>query len=213
MSVNDILGAIVLLLSRISSDFLPTLKDLLEKLSGDSGLMWWEELKKFVCKKPCWLPTPILKRLRTISLPAIARFDGSTLQTGTVDGVKIWVSEKFEEIFGGKVENNLPATKLVAHELTQSSRNLAIITAIGGDDAAEVSLGHLWELIKRQPRGENGALIANSWANVFYVRDSENNLWAVCVCWRDGEWRFYASSLESRGGWRAGNQVFSREVS
>ncbi len=213
MSVNDILGAIVLLLSRISSDFLPTLKDLLEKLSGDSGLMWWEELKKFVCKKPCWLPTPILERLGVVSLPAIARFDGSTLQTGKVDGVKIWVSEKFKKIFGGKVERNLPATKLVAHELTQNSRDPGIITALGGDVPAETFLGYIWELVKLQPRGETGALLTNGYANIFYVRDTEGVLWALDVYWSGDGWYFSAYSLESQRDWPAGNQVFSREVS
>lgn len=153
-------------------------------------------------------PTPILKRLRTVSLPAIARFDGSTLQTGTVDGVKIWVTKEFAKVFGGKVENNLPAIELVVHKLTQNSRDSAIITAIGGDDLVEISLGHLWELIKRQPQGKDGDLLTTSW-NVFYVRDMGYNLCAVGVLWCGTVWGLYVYSIERRRGWVVDDRVFS----
>lgn len=53
---NGIIGAAVRLLVGLCPDFLGAVRDLLEKLGGASGQMWFVELKKFLTKKPCWLP-------------------------------------------------------------------------------------------------------------------------------------------------------------
>lgn len=89
MSAKDILGvlqSVLVLLSKLCPDFLPTLKDLLEKLSGESGQMWWAELKRFVCKKPCWLPN-ILRVDHSKSFDPVAFLgQGWSIWKGPKDG-------------------------------------------------------------------------------------------------------------------------------
>ncbi len=59
------------------------------------------------------------------------------------------------------------------------------------------------ELIAKQPKGEEGILIANGYANLFYT-----SAFVVCVGWGGGEWDVYAWGRDD-GEWRGGRRVFS----
>ncbi len=115
----------------------------------------------------------------------------------------------FTSWFTGKVEEDAPGEMLVPFTLTRNANDSEIIADLGGEAVAEVTLTEIWRLMVAQANGGEGALLNNGWANIFYVRDREGVLRAVCVGWSDGGWHAGASAL---GGlrWRDGRQVFSR---
>lgn len=115
----------------------------------------------------------------------------------------------FTSWFTGKVEEGVPAEILVAFVLTQGANDTEIITDLGGEEKAEVTLAEIWRLIERQASGREGVLLTNGWANIFYVRDVNGLLRAVGVGWYDDGWGVYAYALDGFS-WYVGGQVFSR---
>ncbi len=117
--------------------------------------------------------------------------------------------DQFKAWFSGLVEEDVPEGMLAPFTLTQSANDTEIITDLGGEAAAEVTLGEVWRLMKRQANGEGSALLNNGWANIFYVRDVNGVLRAVDVGWDGGGWRARALALDGYG-WDGGGQAFSR---
>jgi hypothetical protein len=64
--------------------------------------------------------------------------------------------------------------------------------------------------MEKQKNGEDGVILNNGYANIFYVKDESGVLRAVNVRWNDYGWSVDASSVEDPGRWRDGVQVFSR---
>ncbi len=83
----------------------------------------------------------------------------------------------------------------------------------GLEDKAEVSLAHMFDLLKKQAHGEEGVLLTNGYANIFYVRDADGILWAVVAYWGSGyrDWLVEAHSIGTPGRWGGGGRVFSRD--
>ncbi|MDD3531660.1 MAG: hypothetical protein PHV99_03680 [Candidatus Pacebacteria bacterium] len=130
---------------------------------------------------------------------------------GETDGVKIgWMGDCFKQNFLGKIENGVTAAELKTHKLEQDSLDAPIIEELG--DAAETTLADLWELLEKQGVGQEGALLINGYANIFYIRDAHDELWAVHACWfaDRGFWHVVACSITLPFRWRAGSQVVSR---
>lgn len=118
------------------------------------------------------------------------------------DNFKAWFSEKTEEPFAGST--------IQSFKLRQSSLDQPIITELGGEAKAETTLAEIYALMERQKNGEHGILLANGWANIFYVRDASGVLRAVRVYWCDGGWDVDAYSTSDPRGWSGGLRVFSR---
>jgi hypothetical protein len=131
------------------------------------------------------------------------------------DGVKIvWLGINFKENIRNEKETNVPDVVSRIYRLRENSGNRPIITELGGEDAVESMLAHLWDDLKKQGHGENGPLLANGKANIRYIRDEDDCLWAVFAVWGAGNfgWRVEALSVGDLGKWRAGYQVFSAGV-
>lgn len=129
----------------------------------------------------------------------------------TTDGVKIaWLGDNFKTNFLGKTEEGIKEAELKIHKLDQNLLDAPIMNELG--DTAETTLAHLWELLKRQPKGEEGELLVNGWANIAYIRDGSGELWAVNSRWRAGSggWHVEALSVTHPLRWYAGSQVVSR---
>lgn len=115
----------------------------------------------------------------------------------------------FTAWFSGKVEEDVPTGDLVPFVLTQSAYDNEIIADLGGEEKAETTLAEIWRLMQRQANGEDGVLLTNGYANIFYVRDVNGVLRAVGVTWGDDGWLARAHALDD-DGWDGGDQVFSR---
>jgi hypothetical protein len=110
----------------------------------------------------------------------------------------------------GKIEEPLGEQELRYGNLTKDSVDGPIIQELGGEAKAETTLTELYELLKKQTNGEDGDLLTNGCANIFYIRDTSGVLRAVCVSWRVVGWFVNACSVEHPDVWDAGLRVFSR---
>jgi hypothetical protein len=155
----------------------------------------------------------LLESVSTIEIGRITSFVAKEKfrELETTDNVKIAsLSDNFKNHFLGKRETDIAAATLRIQKLRESSRDEPILAALG--EAAETALAQFWELLKSQGSGQYGQLLLNGWANIVYVRDDKDKLWAVGARWLadfDG-WYVETYSVESPRGWLLGNQVISR---
>ncbi len=110
----------------------------------------------------------------------------------------------------GKTEDPISEQTLRYHKLRKSSVDGLIITELGGEEKSETTLTEMFSLMEKQKNGEDGVLLNNGYANIFYVRDQNGVLRAVCVFWCVVGWCVVASSVELPLRWGVGSQVFSR---
>jgi len=230
MDQNTMLGKIIRMVVTMSSDTLGMVVDLLEKVNGNDKVSWVSELKMFLRKEPCWTngnvmqvaqpkPTPsILELVSTVVVPATTgKFVAKTaFVVNTKRNAKVLISsvwDNFARWFlsgDGKTEDPISEQTLRYHKLRKSSGDGPIIEELGGEAKAETTLSEMFSLMEKQKHGEDGVLLNNGYANIFYIRDQNGVLRAVFVGWDDGGWGVDAVSVEDPDGWIDGVQVFSR---
>jgi hypothetical protein len=139
---------------------------------------------------------------------AVEHFKVDTSRKAKVRIAFLW--DNFANNFVPKVEDNVPAGELKVYKLLESSLDAPIIAELG--ERHETYLSDLWVLLEKQPSGENGFLLTNGYANIFYLRDASGNLWAVGARWFSGYggWGLSAGSVLRPGRWHDGDQVVSR---
>lgn len=206
------------------------LNQLIVNLGGQEGDQWEEELKKFLRKEPCWgngqvaqvtqpkTKPSILELVSTVGVSATtSRFvakDRFVVNTKRNAPVKISVvRDNFTSWFlsgDGKTEDPISEQTLRYHKLRKSSVDGPIITELGGEEKSETTLTEMFSLMEKQKNGEDGVLLNNGHANIFYVRDQAGVLRTAQVRWHDDGWNVYAYSVEDPNRWRDGIQVFSR---
>lgn len=84
---------------------------------------------------------------------------------------------------------------------------------LGGEEDARkhaFTPDQIADLIDRQKNGENGEMLNNGYANIFYVIGKDKALFAVCVGWDRGNlgWGVDTCELDEDEAWRAGNRIF-----
>ncbi len=132
---------------------------------------------------------------------------------GSFDPRAFWTTRKGLYIWGGLAERLLQNAKVVessgemnfvSYRLTENVYDYKIKAELAADH--EVELWHIAKLIKDQPHGEDGPLLACSHVNIFYVAGG-----VVYVGWRDGdrEWVVSDRKLDA-GPWFIGSRIFSR---
>lgn len=119
-----------------------------------------------------------------------------------------YFSQNFKRVMLEKVEENVSDAMFTCCILTETSPDAPILVELG--NRAETTLAYLYELLTKQPNGEDGVLLTNGCANIFYIRGADDVLWAVSAYWRSGGWYVYANSVEDPDGWFVGNVIFSR---
>jgi len=125
--------------------------------------------------------------------------------------VKIsFVSDYFKDCFYGKTEEAFGGSTLNYGKLSRSSVDGPIIAALGGEAKAETAITEVYALMEAQKNGENGPLLTNGYANIFYVRDAKGVLRTVDVVWGDVGWYVYARDVTNPDTWYDDRQVFSR---
>lgn len=183
------------------------MQDLVNKMGGEEGIKRFlsGELKLVLVDQP-----PLLTSVTTTSMSAITKFSAKQTFGAKKPAITLWyLGDTFKEKMLGKVEHDISATTLTAQALTRDSLDAPILAELG--DRAEIFLAHVWDLLTKQANGESGILLTNGYANIFYVRGTDGNLWAVSAHWHAGcGWRVDAHSVERPSGWYAGGQVFSR---
>lgn len=117
----------------------------------------------------------------------------------------------FENNFLGKTEKGVLDINLVGHQLNRRSVDGPIMEELR--DKKEVALWHLFSALKLQSQGQEGILLVNGWANIFYIRDKKGSFWAVGAGWDSGRrcWDLGAVPVASAGPWDADYRVFSRD--
>ena len=170
-----------------------------------------------------------LGRSATEASPLLIPFGLVTVRALIVSGevkklIRVDVSESAPVAIGyvnpvvtkwfGKLQVELSADSTLRHDrLTRDSRDFPILGMLDGKE--ETTWSEIYSLMKAQPRGpasDEGSLLTNGYANIFYVRDAEGELRAVSVNWHAGYrgWRVSAYSVARQGRWLAGLHVFSR---
>ena len=206
------------------------LNQLIVNLGGQDGDQWEQQLKQFLRKEPCWTngnvtqvaqpkPTPsILELVSTVVVPAttgnLVAKEKFVRDTGRKAKVKIsYLGDNFTEWFlsvSGKTEDPITEQALRYHKLRQSSVDGPIIAELGGAEKSETTLSEMFALMEKQGKGEDGVLLNNGYANIFYIKDQNAVLRAVYVRWDGDGWNVFADSVEDPVRWSDGGQVFSR---
>lgn len=206
------------------------LNQLIVNLGGQEGDQWEEELKKFLRKEPCWsngqvaqvtqpkTKPSILELVSTVVVSATTskfvakdKFVVNTRRNAPVKISAVW--DNFTSWFlsgDGKTEDHISEQMLRYHKLRKSSVDGPIITELGGEEKSETTLTEMFSLMEKQKSGEDGVLLKNGYANIFYIRDQNGVLRAVYVHWHDDGWCVNADSVEYPGRWSDGYRVFSR---
>jgi hypothetical protein len=95
----------------------------------------------------------------------------------------------------GKIEDPIGSQELRYGNLTKDSVDRPIIEELGGEAKAETTLSELYDLLKKQAKGEEGDLLTNGYANIFYIKNTEDVLRAVYVLWDGDGWFVPANSV------------------
>lgn len=154
----------------------------------------------------------LLEPLGLIAVPAVKKFSvrkSFAVNTSANAAVKIfYVSDNFREWFGDMVETDVSGEILRYAKLQKPSLDALILREFGS--IYEVRPSHIFSLMRLQPNGENGALLTDGCANIFYARDSFGSLHVVVVYWNCGGWgvRVYSDASQY-----AGTRVFSSNSS
>lgn len=154
--------------------------------------------------------------VRKLDVPAIPTFRAKEHFKVDRSGPVVigWIGDNFRNTFlagDGMVEGAVLEATLRIHRLVKASVDMSIIAELG-EAVAETTLGQMYEMMKVQGHGEQGNLLINCYANIFYVRDHNNVLWAAGCYWDSsgGCWSVGALPVTSSSTWSAGVQVFSR---
>lgn len=167
-----------------------------------------DEFRKSIGLLP--LNLPLLEELGTVVVPATDSPFVARERYGhkAKPGVRIsYLGDNFREWFLGKTEEPTGETELRYAKLVKSSVDGPILAELG--DKAETTLAQIYHLTL-QSKGEEGVLLTNEWANIFYCRDVNGSLRVMFVACRDYDWRVRADSVENPNRWHDGHRVFSR---
>ena len=227
---KDILGSLVRVLITVPEDRLGLVQDVALKLSNSDGDQWVSPLKSFLRKEPCWsngevaqAPAPkprtdLLELVSTVVIPAttakLVAKEKFVINTKRNAPVKIsYLGDNFTAWFldgDGKTEDPISEQTIRYHKLRKSSVDGPIIEELGREAKAETTLSEMFSLMVGQKHGEDGVLLNNGWANLFYIKDNAGVLRAVGVRWGGGGWFVSAGSVGDPRAWSDGDLVFSR---
>lgn len=120
------------------------------------------------------------------------------------DFFKLWFLEG-----NGKIEDPTAETVLCCHKLLKDSNEDQILADLGDEKKIETTLNNVFTLMEKQKNGENKVLALDAHANIFYVRDVENELQAVHVHCHGDDFLVCASPFPYPFRWLKGSRVFT----
>ncbi len=207
--------------------FAGLLLDLIEKLSGEQGEEWYEALRKFLRKENPWIETQktvmaLLRQVKTVELPAIGTFKPANhfkitpeRERKTAEVPVGWMNDDAKCLVKGLIEPETPEATLTIYRLLEASKDDPIIAQLRGDHEVQAILttwSQMYEMMKAQAHGEEGNLLVNGHANIYYIPQADGTIWAVCCSWRAHYrcWYVLACPVTCTNAWHAGDQVISR---
>jgi hypothetical protein len=116
-----------------------------------------------------------------------------------------WIGSNFQSHFYG-MEFTIPKTlELKTKTLERDMLDKEILSEWKPEES---TLGELAYALQN-----DSILLKNSYANIFYIRDNNNKLWAVRADWSSGYrfWFVEAYSVGDPSGWYQGYRVLSRD--
>jgi hypothetical protein len=161
-----------------------------------------------------FVDSQLLEPVSLVILGGCESFDPSSFFKGDKDEqpdkIPFWLGDSdFTDNFLGKVETDVAPATIRIYKLKEDANDARIIPEIG-EEVAETTLFHFYEMLKKQPSGEDGDLLTDGKDNIFYIKDKVGELWAVRCRWESDEWNVYADSVTDPYEWRAGDQILSR---
>jgi len=114
----------------------------------------------------------------------------------------------FIEYFLGVVEPHVPETALKGWTLLHYAGDVSLISALGGEQKASLSLGHIYRLMEM---GENGPSHVDWQSNFAYVRSPvDQRMWAIHWSMNyHNEWSIGAVSVPHPDiGWSPNSRLF-----
>ncbi len=160
------------------------------------------------------LSSDLLEFVATATLDPIDRFSvAEVIKNGKIGDVKFWFGSNFQRVFGSLEETDIPATTLKFHRLKNGSVDGPILEDLGGAKQIKAFVAYIFSLCCRQGQGQEGVLLTNGYANIFYIPDPNDpeTYWAVSCSWNSsyGRWYVGADPVTYLDKWRAGRQVVS----
>lgn len=117
--------------------------------------------------------------------------------------------EGFENRLLDKIEVQVPKVTVQAYHLPHGATDGDIVAEVG--QQCEVSLAHIWALLKKQPSGQPGILATENTFTVFYVRDIADQIMSVGLFHPgDGGWRIKANRLADGTHWPNTARIITR---
>jgi len=159
----------------------------------------------------CPLPKPptLLSKVQSVEVCGTEYFlpDEKDCQEANIGHT----SPNFNGLFGRNPEKNVPNIVIATHHLEKRSSDDLIIAELGPH--AEISLAHLFALIKKQSKGKKGILLVDAHPNVAFIRDINGNFWIVDASWSitDEFWIIQVYSTKHSDGWETGCQILSHD--
>ncbi|MFA4996427.1 MAG: hypothetical protein WC536_04785 [Patescibacteria group bacterium] len=126
------------------------------------------------------LSSDLLEFVSTATIDPIDRFSvEDVVKSGKIGETKFWFGPNFKRIFGNLVETNIPAATLKFDRLKKGSVDGPIMEELGGASQIKAFVAYIFTLCCRQGQGQEGVLLTNGYANIFYVPDPNNPE----ICW------------------------------
>jgi hypothetical protein len=164
------------------------------------------------------MSSTLFSRISVAQLPAIKTATAKNFFSG--DPHVMWLAKNPETFVDGtgRIERDVPARTIVAYSPTidlknEGDRDALIVEALEGKEVATISRAHIAYLIRQQPTGENGLLLAQTSShNIAYLRDRRGNPRLVCwgFVWGRG-WHVVQKNLTSFGFAKEQTRVFAYE--
>ncbi len=195
------------------------LADLSRHFHGDNGKVWLGEFDKFMNKTPCWTKEVLAKEhskkpllteqyRATIMNPVNSYRD--FLEHKARGGNLCFFDVNFSSWFIQLEPAEVPPSRLLCREINRSANDLELITALGGEAAAETPLPIFFGALLTQLDGSPSIFGESDVLHIFYVRDHKGQLRALSVACKKGHPQFIAAhSLISNARWDKGRRVFS----
>ncbi len=155
-----------------------------------------------------------LKRIATVTVAAFSAETSKFFVSGKNGITKIWMSEEFQNRVKKFLPKQISCTdgQLASFDLSENMYDSQILPELGNPPHRKMSevVAQAASLVSKQPNGENGSLLTNGYANIFYgLSDDDGRVLVLGVRWYDGKWRWYCRGLGEIGVWLAGVRVFS----